>query len=149
MPTRNILYERYLFHTAEQQATKTVDQYMIRLCHLAEPCNFGTLRNEMLRDRLVLGSRDKGARARLFQEKDCNLKKALETLQISEATHAQLQEIGTAEDPIVINALQHGKNSARQPQKCIQHYEEHSGCKYCGRKHEATRTKCPAFEKSC
>lgn len=26
-PTRNILYERFCFHTAEQQLNKTVDQY--------------------------------------------------------------------------------------------------------------------------
>ena len=42
-PTRNILYERYLFHTAEQQVNETADQYMIRLRQLAEPCKFGTL----------------------------------------------------------------------------------------------------------
>ena len=28
VPTRNILYERYLFHTAEQQPNETVHQYM-------------------------------------------------------------------------------------------------------------------------
>ena len=149
-PTRNILYERYLFHTAEQQVNETADQYMIRLRQLAEPCKFGTLHDEMLRDRLVLGSRDKGARTRLFREKECDLKKALETLQISESTNTQLREIGTAEDPVLINALQHGKKSGKLPQKRgTHHFEEYARCKYCGGKHEATRTKCPAFGKSC
>ena len=69
-PTRNVLYERYLFHTAEQQPNETVDQYMIRLRHLGGSCNFGNLHDEMLRDRLVLGCRDKGARARLFRERE-------------------------------------------------------------------------------
>ena len=63
---------------------------MIRLRHLAESCKFGALHDEMVRDRLVLGCRDKGAKARLFREKDCRLKKALEALQISEATHEPL-----------------------------------------------------------
>ena len=85
-PTRNVLYERYLFHSAQQQAHEIVDQYMIRLRHLAESCKFGALHDEMVRDRLVLGCRDKGAKARLFREKDCTLKKALEALQISETT---------------------------------------------------------------
>ena len=66
-PTRNILYERYLFHSAQQQQNETIDQYMIRLRHLAECCTFGALNDEMLRDRLVLGCRDKGAKARLFR----------------------------------------------------------------------------------
>ena len=85
-----------MFHTTEQQANKTVYKYMICLCHLAEPCNFDTLHDEMVRDQLVLGSQDKGTQACLFREKDRYLKKALEVLQISKATYAQLQEIGTA-----------------------------------------------------
>ena len=31
MPTRNLLYRHYLFHTAKQQSNETADQYMIRL----------------------------------------------------------------------------------------------------------------------
>ena len=60
-PSRNILYERFLFHAAEQQPNETVDQYIIRLRRLAETCNFQTLHDEMLRDRLVLGFKDKAA----------------------------------------------------------------------------------------
>ena len=52
------------------------------------------MNDEMLRDRLVLGCRDKGAKARLFRETDYSLKKALEALQISEAAQEQLKEIG-------------------------------------------------------
>ena len=39
-PLRNILYERFLYHAAEQQPIKMVDQYIIRLRSLAETCNF-------------------------------------------------------------------------------------------------------------
>jgi hypothetical protein len=34
---------------------KLIDQFLIKLRQLAEPCNFGTLEDEMVRDRLVLG----------------------------------------------------------------------------------------------
>ena len=91
-PTRNILYEIYLFHSAQQQPNETVDQYTIRLRHLAESCNFGVLNDEMLRDRFVLGYRDRGTRAHLFRENDCSLQKALEALQISEATQCSKAE---------------------------------------------------------
>ena len=70
--------------------------HIIRLRHLTESCNFGDLNDKMLRDRLVLGRYDRGARARLLQEKDCLLKKALETLQISEAAQEQLKGIRAA-----------------------------------------------------
>ena len=47
-PTRNILYEQYIFHMAVQQPNETADQYLLRLCHLAESCNLGNLHEEML-----------------------------------------------------------------------------------------------------
>ena len=93
LPERNILYERYLFHDMEQQAHETIDQFVIKLRQLAEPCKFGALEDEMVRDRLVLGCKDSAARARLFREKDCNLKKSIESLWISEATSEQLKKI--------------------------------------------------------
>ena len=106
-PTRNVLYERYLFYAAQQQCNETVDQFMIRLRHLAEICKFGVLHDEMLCDRLVLSCHDKGARARLFREKDCSLKKALEALQINEAQE-QLKDMGGEDTPNTINAVNSG-----------------------------------------
>ena len=145
-PTRNVLYERYLFHAAQQQCNETVDQFMIRLRHLAETCKFGALHDEMLRDRLVLGCRDKGARARLFREKDCSLKKALEALQISEATQEQLKDMGGEDTPNTVNAVNSGaKDSGKR-----RHFRKsYPTCKYCGGQHEAVRAQCPAYGKNC
>ena len=85
LPVRNILYECYVFHNSDQLAHETIDQFVIKLQHLAEPSQFGILEDEMVRDRLVLGWKDSMARTRLFREKDCDLKKAIESLRISEA----------------------------------------------------------------
>ena len=65
-PAWNILFERYRFHSADQQPSETVDQFLIRLKHLAELCAFSDLQDEMIRDRLALGCQDHEARARLF-----------------------------------------------------------------------------------
>ena len=43
----HILYERYRFHSAEQQC---MDQFVIHLKQLAESCAFTTFHDEMLRD---------------------------------------------------------------------------------------------------
>ena len=119
---------------------------MIRLRHLAGSCNFGNLHDEMIRDRLVLGCRDKGARARLFREKDCTVQKALESLQIREATQEQLKDIGGEDKLISVHAVSTDK--IKPLNKRIQ-YPEKQVCKYCGGKHEAVRTKCPAYGKTC
>ena len=92
-PARNILFERYRFHSAEQQPTETVDQFLIRLKHLAESCAFSDLQDEMIRDRLALGCQDHETRARLFREKECTLVKAVELLRVSEVTRQQLKHI--------------------------------------------------------
>ena len=42
VPVWNILYERYIFHNTEQQAHETIDQYLIKLRRLAEPCQLGS-----------------------------------------------------------------------------------------------------------
>ena len=61
VPIRNILYERYIFHNKEQQAHETIDQYLVKLRQLAEPCQFGNLEDEMVRDGLVRGCKDSAA----------------------------------------------------------------------------------------
>ena len=67
-PARNVLYDRYVFHSASQQQNESVDQYVVRLRQLGKACKFGALEEEMIRDRLVLGCKDKQAQARLFRE---------------------------------------------------------------------------------
>ena len=152
-PERNILYERYIFHSAKQQPKETVDQYLLRLRRLAEPRKFTVLHDEMLRDRLVLGARDKAARARLFREKECSLAKAVESLRISEVTLEQLMVIGDKEDETV-NAVSE-KPRRRVPEKTVQKKtialskSQPQSCRYCGGKRHQERQQCPAYGKYC
>ena len=154
-PERNILYKRYLFHSAEQQPTESVDQYVLRLRHLAEPCKFDALHDEMFRDRLVLGSRVKAARARLFREKDCSLQRAIEALRISEVTQEQLRCISGTDEEVIQAISNTGKvhqrskserTSSREP---TQEKRRHTTCRYCGGQHQPDKLKCPAYGKVC
>ena len=67
-----------MFHSTEQKTDENFDQFVIRLKKMAKPCKFDNvgLHDEMIRNRLDLGCNDKAARARLFREKDCDLKKS-------------------------------------------------------------------------
>ena len=107
------------------------------------------LHNEMVRYHLILGCRDKGAKAWLFREKECTLKKGLEALQISEAMYEQLKNIGSEDNPISINTLDQHKKSVKTYGKHGQPKNPHPTCKYCGKKHELVRTQCPTYGKSC
>ena len=54
LPKRNVVYERYVFNSCIQTPEETVDGYVNRLRKLASSCLFGTLTEEMIRDRLVV-----------------------------------------------------------------------------------------------
>ena len=159
VPVRNILYERYIFHNTEQQAHETIDQYLIKLRQLAEPCQFGALEDEMVRDRLVLGCRDSAARTRLFREKSCDLKKAVESLRISETTSEQLKKIegdgDKGQEPV--NFVEKEGPKKKRPERSIKrskstagrHLKQERECIYCGGQHVYDKNKCPAFGKTC
>ena len=159
LPVRNILYERYVFHNTDQLAHETIDEFVIKLRQLAEPCQFGILEDEMVRDRLVLGRKDSTARTRLFREKDCDLKKAIESLRISEATSEQLKRIERDETQEPINFVK--KETTNKFDAHKQHTESKKNnsfemqvkdgqqCRYCGGRHERDKKKCPAFGKTC
>ena len=67
-PTRNIIYERYKFNTCEQDQGETVAQYITKLRQLASTCEFGVLENDIIRDRLVLGTKDLSTHAKMLRE---------------------------------------------------------------------------------
>ena len=53
-PKKNITYERYIFNTRGQQAGETVDQYVTELKNMATTCEYGELRESLIRDRIVI-----------------------------------------------------------------------------------------------
>uniref|UniRef100_A0ABM0MBB2 Uncharacterized protein K02A2.6-like n=1 Tax=Saccoglossus kowalevskii TaxID=10224 RepID=A0ABM0MBB2_SACKO len=160
VPKRNVLYERYVFHNAEQQPNETIDQLVIRLRQLAEPCKFGTFEDEMVRDRLVLGCKDSIARARLFREQASDLHKVIESLRISEVSRQQLSQMG---NDVTVNPVNYVKKGGKHTESNRHKYTEQrkerpkykqtkdksSQCRYCGSNHERDKNKCPAYGKTC
>ena len=66
-PQRNVLYERFVFNSAVQKPGETINEYVVRLRQMAESCEFGTLKDSLIRDRIVIGTTDEGGRERLFK----------------------------------------------------------------------------------
>ena len=55
---RNVIFERARFNRRNQLDGETAEQYIMELYRLAESCDYGDLKDEMIRDRLVVGIRD-------------------------------------------------------------------------------------------
>ena len=92
-PQRNVVYERYVFNSCVQSQDESVVPFINRLRKLASSCNFGTLTDELIRDRLVISIKDKDLKGRLLRQKDLSLQKAIELSKSSEVTNQQLKSL--------------------------------------------------------
>ena len=144
----NIIYERYKFNNRSQKQTETIDTYITTLRALAETCEFGTLKDELIRDRIVCGVRDKGIRRKLLQECGLTLSKCVDICRANEATAAQLKDMApsqtTEQGAKTVNQKESSKKPKTTKEKSRDPKDQLSAeCKYCGYKHERKRDKCP------
>ncbi|XP_068717216.1 uncharacterized protein [Montipora capricornis] len=148
------LYERYIFNSCIQTPEETVDGYVNRLRKLASSCQFGTLTEEMIRDRLVIGIHDTGTKARLLREKDLSLDKALDMCKSSEIANKQIkspqheskqskEELHLVQDKSKNNTK---KSRPSNPNKTNKGSKKTWKCKFCGQaKWHSKPTDCPAY----
>ena len=61
----NVICERAKFNLRKQEVGESVDDFLTSLHTLVETCNYGNLRDEMIRDRIVVGILDKSLAERL------------------------------------------------------------------------------------
>ena len=130
-PSINVTYERYRFGTAIQDSSETIDMFLNRLRKLSLTCKYESLRDEMIRDRLVIGVADPKIRARLLREPDLTLPRALDICRTAEITTEQLKTFDSPEE--VLHELRSRPSRPR--------------CKYCGDNHKPRE--CPAFGTNC
>ena len=139
----NEIYERYQFNKRDQESGESIDSYVASLRTLAKTCNYGTLLDSLIRDRIVVGIRDNGTRKRLLQEAKLTLNKCIDICRSSEATSAQLQAMGNQEDLKFVADDKSKKETQDKGGKPV------ISCKFCGKKHVRSREECPAWGKSC
>ena len=95
VPQRHVLFERYKFNSFAQKG-ETVDEFVVKLRQLAESCEFGTLKDSLIRDQLVIGTTDDVCRDRLLRERPVsNLNCCIECLRASELSRSHKQHIST------------------------------------------------------
>lgn len=63
-PSVNEIVERYRLFTRNQGVSENIDSYVTELRLLAKTCNFGTLRDSLIRDRIVCGGNNTFMRER-------------------------------------------------------------------------------------
>lgn len=61
-PKTNVVHKRFLFNSVTQNPKEGIDAFVNRLRKMASSCKFGALTDEMIRDRIVIGIRDKATK---------------------------------------------------------------------------------------
>ena len=54
-PLKNVTYERFMFFNRAQKQGEAIDQYVVDLKKMAAKCEFGELKDSLIRDRIVCG----------------------------------------------------------------------------------------------
>ena len=83
---RNVTFERARFNSRKQLQDEAVDSFITDLFCLAEHCAYEQLRDEMIRDRLVVGLRDASLSEKMQLDPELTLDKAMAMARQSEAT---------------------------------------------------------------
>ena len=93
MPQKHLLFERVKFGFANQTEHETIDQYVVRLRQLSESCEFEGLCESLIRDILVIGTRDSSTRDRLLRERPVpGLTRCIEALRASELSRKHKEQ---------------------------------------------------------
>ncbi|KAL1419507.1 hypothetical protein MTO96_025413 [Rhipicephalus appendiculatus] len=88
-PRRNVIFERARFNARVQQDGESAEDFVTAIHPHSKDCEFGALREEIVRDLLVVGIKDKQLFARLQLDPDLTLQKALDSVHQIESVRQQ------------------------------------------------------------
>ena len=100
------------------------------------------LTDELIQDRIVCGICDTGTRTKLLQEPKLTLQNCIDVCWSAETTAMQMKVMNGNEEVNSLHSKEKKEGKDKSNPKLV-------NCKYCGRKHERSRDKCPAFGKEC
>jgi transposase InsO family protein len=146
IPKKNLTVERYNFNQITQKCD-TFDKFLTRLKLQAKQCEFGTLCNDLIVDRIILGVDDDALRARLLHKDDLNLEKASEICRTAELVKRQTQVISGL-DATTTDVHDISKKSTR-PKEWRMHSQQDAStkCGRCASVHQPAQ--CPAYGRRC
>ncbi|XP_067055906.1 uncharacterized protein [Acropora muricata] len=152
----NLIVQRALFNKRHQLAGESVDTFIQDLYRLAEDCEYGSLKDCLIRDRIVVGVVDDSLSDRLQAKADLTLEMAV---QMSRQAEARKQNKGLirgsaisemATNPRRVDLVEPHKRdskSAMKPENETRSKPERK-CMWCdGQQHK--RQSCPAKDVTC
>ena len=173
MPKRNLTYERHRFFMRAQLPNESIDEYATELRSRAQSCEFSSLKDSLIMDRIICGILDDGLRERLLRQENLTLDKTLVVCRAAEQTRAQAQALSSGENAsnFPVDTLSRQKNFPGARSKQTSHTKQQTQtnrskqskesnqsnpqyrtsndktCGRCGNKHG--KENCPAKGRTC
>lgn len=167
VPIKNESVNSHIFFTRNQEPGEMFDTYLTELKKLSIDCNFGTLKDRLIRDRIVAGILDKRVKDRLLRETDLTLEKTVKICKCAELSEQQVKKFEPTKDVASISKKSGGNSrnnnnsrtgnntsgaqrkkmtSSTTSESCDSKQQENA-CQRCGYKHRFKN--CPAFRREC
>ena len=89
----NETYERFIFNSRDQKDGESIEKYIAELRKLSKSCNFTTLEEDLIRDRLFMGVKCDITRRKLLQESKLTLTKATDIARAIDVSREQMSRI--------------------------------------------------------
>lgn len=165
-PVRNVIFERVKFNSMKQGNTP-IHQFITQLQTQADKCEYGNMRDVLVRDRIVVGVQDEKLRNYLIDIDDLDLGKCITKAKQYLSHHAQAKVMSTPTiaDPVdVVKSGGHRRPPQGRPDTGSSQFTRSDRqsdthklagrtgggvkCKFCN-KETHPRERCPARKSEC
>lgn len=177
MPRTNETVIRHMFNMRIQKQGESIDSFVTDLKKLSKDCNFGDLKESLIRDRIVCGVLDQKVRERLLRESTLDLENCIKICKAAELAEMQTKQLTVGAEAAVqvvrkrqndMSLASSNKSSLGRGTKPKTYFRENTHnyynsrpftpvnencetkktvCNQCGKTHFIN--KCPAFRKMC
>ena len=142
---KNVIFERAQFMHRVHQPNENVDDFMTCLHSQVDSCDYGALKDEMVRDRLVVGLKDQALSKRLQMDLKLTLKKAVDLAPSSERIKRQQQVLRNDNRNLSIKAVR--QELPKKPWRSTRNGSK--PCNWYGSYTSHPSAKCPAKKARC
>ena len=152
---KNIIYERAKFNSRVQEDNESVSEFIMHLLKLAEHCDFQALKDELIRNRIVVGIKDRRLSEKLQLDPKLTLEKATQRVKHSELVRSQQGIIHGNSEPIKIDQVVKTQNAPKRKQTVTRHssvtQRHNKPQKHCSRclGEPRSQKQCPARDAVC
>lgn len=139
------MYERNLFYNRNQKEGEQFEQFLTDIKISAQKCEFEALHDQMIRDKIVMGTNDAGIQEKLLRVTDLDMQKAIDYCRASEISKLQAKTFNEK----TVDSLQKKVGESRNEEENTNPRNESTEfkCRRCLKWHGPGQ--CPAFGKDC